>query len=203
MQIFLHLNDLPEGLTFPQGVAVDTEAMGLRIGRDRLCLVQLCGGDDACHLVRIASLPNPAPHLVRVLANPKVLKIFHFARFDVPLLEKTFGISIYPFYCTKLASKIARTYTYQHGLKELCKSLLQIDLSKEEQTSDWGNDTLSPEQQHYAANDVLYLHALKKKLDTILVRERKSEIFQAGLRALSEIIQIEKAGFDVEGLFRH
>ncbi|MDR2417303.1 MAG: ribonuclease H-like domain-containing protein [Holosporales bacterium] len=203
MQIVLHLNDLPEGLVFPHGVAVDTETMGLKIGRDRLCLVQLCGGDDVCHLVRIASTVALAPNLTHLLTDPAVLKIFHFARFDVSILEKTFQISILSFYCTKLASKIARTYTDRHGLKDLCKQLLQVDLSKEEQTSDWGNDTLTPEQQRYAANDVLYLHALKEHLDATLMREGKTKLFQASLRALAEMIQIEKAGFNVEDLFRH
>ncbi|MDR1267397.1 MAG: ribonuclease H-like domain-containing protein [Holosporales bacterium] len=203
MKVVLHKGDLPAGMEFPNGVAIDTEAMGLKIGRDRLCLVQLCGGDDVCHLVQIAPVPRAAPHLVRLLEDRTVLKIFHFARFDVALLEKTFPCTVRPFYCTKLASKLVRTYTDRHGLKELCKSLLQVDLSKEEQTSDWGSETLSPEQQRYAATDVLHLHALKKRLDAMMLREEKVELLQASFRGLAEILLLEQAGFEAESLFRH
>jgi ribonuclease D len=203
VQIVLHQGDIPDGLAFPKGVAIDTEAMGLKIGRDRLCLVQLCGGDNICHLVQIACSPSPAPHLTHLLADPQTLKIFHFARFDVLLLEKTFRTPVTPFYCTKLASKIVRTYTDQHGLKSLCRHLLKIETSKEEQTSDWGSETLSSEQQRYAAADVVHLHALKERLDAMLQREGKVALFQAGIRGLIEILHLESAGFDAEGLFRH
>ena len=161
MNIYLHENDIPEGVSFSGAIAVDTETTGLNLKRDRLCLVQLSGGDGNAHLIRFAKRSYEAPNLVALLGNPDLIKIFHFARFDVAVLFQHLNVWCEPLYCTKVASKIARTYTDKHGLKDLCRELLGKELSKAHQSSDWGADSLSPEQQTYAANDVLYLHELR------------------------------------------
>src|SRR5512138_1178466 len=165
MTITLHRGDLPADLSLGNVVAVDTETMGLNPHRDRLCLVQLSAGDGNAHLVQIARGPANAPRLAALLADPKVLKLFHFGRFDIAMLEHALGVRCEPVYCTKIAAKLVRTFTDRWGLKDLCKELLGVDLSKQQQTSDWGADTLSQEQLRYAAADVLYLHQLKEKLD--------------------------------------
>jgi ribonuclease D len=177
--IHLHEGDLPDGLDFGPIVAVDTEAMGLVSGRDRLCLVQLSAGDGTCHLVRIARGQAQAPRLKALLEDASALKLFHFARFDVALLQRALGARTAPLYCTKIASKLVRTYTDRHGLKELCRELLGIDIQKHQQTSDWGADRITEAQQIYAASDVLHLHALKAKLDEMLAREGRSELAAA------------------------
>jgi ribonuclease D len=175
----LHKNDLPAGLDFGTSVAVDTETMGLRPHRDRLCVVQLSAGDGTAHLVQFDGSDWSAPNLKALLANPSVLKIFHFARFDVAALRQYLGVTTAPIYCTKIASKLARTYTDRHGLKDLCNELLGVELSKHQQSSDWGAEKLTDQQRHYAASDVLHLHALKSKLDAMLQRERRAAVAEA------------------------
>jgi len=178
-RVHLHHGDLPEGLDLGPSVAIDSETMGLNPWRDRLCLVQLSGGDGVCHLVQFARGPISAPRLKALLADPKSLKLFHFARFDVAVFQHHLGIMTKPLYCTKAASKLVRTMTDKHGLKDLCKELLGVDLSKQQQTSDWGAETLSEEQKVYAASDVLHLHELKEKLDALLARENRQELARA------------------------
>ncbi|RZI47125.1 ribonuclease D [Candidatus Finniella inopinata] len=180
MKINLHTYDLPSDVTFTNSVAIDTEAMGLKNHRDRLCVVQLSAGDGECHLVHF---PEPhfdqSPNLKRVLADKNLVKIFHYARFDVAILKHTFQIPLENIYCTKIASRLVRTYTNRHGLKDLCKELLGVELSKQEQTSDWGSEVLTQEQLKYAATDVLHLHKLKAKLDAMLEREKRQSLAQA------------------------
>ncbi len=202
MAIFLHHGDLPASVSFRGSVAVDTETMGLNLNRDRLCLVQLSAGDGDAHLVRI--LPGtPAPNLVALLADPALLKIFHFARFDVAMLKKNLGVDCAPVYCTKIASKLCRTNTDRHGLKDLCRDLLGVELSKEQQTSDWGAPEPSAEQQHYAAADVLHLHALKDKLDALLAREGRAELAAACHTFLATRAALDLAGWDDVDVFAH
>lgn len=179
MNIHLHINDLPDDLDLGEIVAVDTETMGLKPSRDRLCLVQLSAGDGECHLVKITrDHDGHSPNLVRLLTNPDVLKIFHFARFDVAALMHHFSVMTFPIYCTKIASKLVRTYVDRHGLKDLCKDLLGIEVNKHEQLSDWGADTHSESQLNYAATDVLHLHKLKLILDGLLEREGRVDLAQ-------------------------
>jgi ribonuclease D len=177
MKVFLHTYDLPDTFIPSATIAFDTEAMGLKNHRDRLCVVQLSNGDGDCHLVHFPKRTfNQSPNLVKVLTNPEIVKIFHYARFDVALLMKSFGIKMDNLYCTKIASKLARTFTGKHSLKDLCKEFFNVELSKQEQTSDWGRAVLSPEQQQYAATDVLYLHDMKKILDDMLIREDRMDV---------------------------
>lgn len=177
MTIHLYQNDLPDSLQLGNVVAIDTETMGLKHGRDRLCLIQLSAGDGICHLVQIQKDNNKeAKNLKKILTDPTVTKLFHFARFDVAALYQHFQVLTHPIYCTKIASKLIRTYTDRHGLKDLCRELLGVEISKTEQTSYWGAETLREEQLKYAATDVLYLHALKDILDQRLNREGRTEI---------------------------
>lgn len=179
MNAFFHSYDLPDDF-LPQSVAIDTEAMGLKNYRDRLCLVQLCDDQGNVHLIHFPTPSfNNSPNLLKLLQDKNILKIFHYARFDVALLSYSFNIQINSIYCTKIASKLVRTYTNRHGLKDLCKELLGIELSKQEQTSDWGREKLTPSQKEYATSDVLYLHDLKNKLDSLLKREKREEIANA------------------------
>ncbi len=200
----LHINDLPPGLTFGDIVAIDSEAMGLHPHRDRLCLVQLSRGDGDCHMVHF---PPPgdysAPNLRAVLADPSVLKLFHFARFDLAVIEHYLGVTCAPVYCTKIASKLARTFTDRHGLKDLCRDLLGVDISKQQQSSDWGAAELSPEQQAYAASDVLHLHGIKKILDERLAREGRAEIAQACFDFLPHRARLDLAGWEEVDIFHH
>ena len=179
MAIKLYKNDLPDGLDLGPVVAIDTETMGLLPHRDRLCLVQLSSGDGDAHLVQIAKGQTSAPNLERMLADPAVIKLFHFARFDIAALQKTFGVVTAPVYCTKIASKLVRTFTDRHGLKYLLQELLGVDISKQQQTSDWGAETLTEAQMEYAASDVLHLHRLKEVLDARLAREGRTGLAQA------------------------
>jgi ribonuclease D len=179
-KMHLHHNDLPDGLLLGNLVAIDTETMGLRPHRDRLCLVQLSAGDGVCHLVQFAPGQYEQAHnLKALLGDSTITKLFHFARFDVMMLFHHFGVMATPLYCTKIASRLVRTYTDKHGLKELCKDLLKVEISKQEQTSDWGARELTQNQLKYAATDVLYLHTLKAKLDELLGRENKQELANA------------------------
>ena len=203
MAISLHRGDLPAALSFGPVVAVDTETMGLNPHRDRLCLVQLSAGDGNAHLVQIPRGPVQAPHLAALLADPQVLKLFHFGRFDIAVLEHALGIRCEPVYCTKIAAKLTRTFTDRFGLKDLCKELLGIELSKQQQTSDWGADTLSDEQLGYAAADVLHLHALKAKLDQLLAREGRSELALRAFQFLPTRARLDLAGWPEVDIFEH
>ncbi len=202
-KIKLHKGDLPAGLAFPRGVAIDTETMGLNPHRDRLCLVQLSGGDGTAHLVKFDGESYEAPRLKALLTDRKTLKIFHFARFDVAALEKYLGVETNPLYCTKIASKLARTYTDRHGLKDLAGELLGIELSKQQQSSDWGAPKLSENQLSYAANDVLHLHAIKTKLDEMLAREGREAFAAAAFDFLATRAKLDLAGFEEDDIFAH
>jgi ribonuclease D len=202
-KIHLHRGDLPEGLDLGPAVAVDSETMGLNPWRDRLCLVQLSKGDGVCHLVQFSKGKIAAPRLAGMLADRKVLKIFHFARFDVAMFQRNFGSPTQPIYCTKTASKLVRTMTDKHGLKDLCKELLGVDLSKQQQSSDWGAETLAEEQKVYAASDVLYLHQLKEKLDALLVREGRQELARACFDFIPHRAALDLAGWAETDIFAH
>ena len=203
MTIQLHHGDLPADVSFGATVAIDTETMGLNPHRDRLCLVQLSGGDGNAHLVKMARGPYKAPRLAALLADPKILKLFHFGRFDIAVLEHALGVKCEPVYCTKIAAKLTRTFTDRYGLKNLCQELLGVDLSKQQQTSDWGAETLTEEQLAYAASDVLYLHALKAKLDALLEREGRTELAQAAFRFLPTRARLDLAGWPEVDIFAH
>ncbi|RMF13060.1 MAG: ribonuclease D [Alphaproteobacteria bacterium] len=203
MAIHLHEGDLPEGMDFGDSVAVDTETMGLRPYRDRLCLVQLSAGDGDAHLVRFMPGEYHAPRLVALLEDPAVVKIFHYGRFDIAMLRRWLGARTAPVWCTKIASKLTRTYTDRHGLKDLCRHLLGIELSKEQQSSDWGAPVLAPEQQAYAAADVLYLHDLKARLEQLLEREGRSQLAQAAFDFLPWRAELDLLAGEEEDLFAH
>src|SRR5688572_21982582 len=192
MKIKLHKGDLPAGLELGPSVAIDTEALGLNPQRDRLCLVQLSAGDGVAHLVQFARDSYGAPNLVRLLEDPKVEKLFHFARFDLALMKRYLGVMARPIYCTRTASKLARTYTDKHGLKDLVKELLDVDLSKQQQSSDWGNENLTEQQLAYAANDVAYLHRLKAALDEMLHREGRMSLVQACFAFLPDRAELDQ-----------
>ena len=200
---FVHLTDLPPDIVWPDSVAVDVETMGLHPHRDRLCLVQLCiGSVGVCHLVQFHGVYN-APHLVSMLCNPNITKIFHFARFDLAVLKVYLGVDCTPIYCTKIASRLARTYTDRHGLKALCKDLLGVDISKHQQCSDWGATTLTDEQIKYAKQDVLYLHALKAYLDKLLEREDRKKFAQQCFTFLPTLVEMDLVGWSHEDIFDH
>jgi len=200
---YLHEGDLPDHVTFTGSVAVDSETMGLRLGRDPLCVVQLSAGDGDAHVVRLNRPGYDAPNLKRVLTNPDVLKIFHFGRFDIAMFALHLGVTTAPVYCTKIASKIARTYTDRHGLKDVSRELLGVDLSKAQQSSDWGAATLSPEQLAYAASDVLNLHRLRERLDSMLEREGRMELAQACFDFLPWRARLDLAGWEDVDIFAH
>jgi ribonuclease D len=202
MNIRLHRGDLPNLSHYQIGtVAVDTETMGLEPRRDRLCVVQLSPGDGSADVVQI--VPGAAPNLTRLLVDASILKIFHFARFDLVALQQGLGVMPSPVYCTKIASRIARTYTDKHGLKDLVRELLGIELSKQQQLSDWGADSLSDAQVAYAASDVLHLHALKQRLDAMLAREGRASLAEACFRFLPERARLDLAGWAAEDIFAH
>jgi len=201
--IKLHKNDLPEAVRFAGAVAVDTETLGLNPHRDRLCLVQLSAGDGTAHLVQLDGKNWSAPRLKALLADPAILKVFHFARFDLGVLRQYLGVMTGPVYCTKIASKLVRTYTDRHGLKDLCAELLGVDLSKVQQSSDWGAEALTDQQKHYAASDVLHLHALKARLDAMLQREGRREMAEACFRFLPHRVNLDLAGFEDMDIFAH
>ncbi|MDX1711448.1 MAG: ribonuclease D [Rhodovibrionaceae bacterium] len=208
MSINLYQNDLPEGLALGPEVAVDTETMGLNLKRDRLCLVQISAGDDSVHLIQFRpqadGLPDySAPNLRALMDDPAVTKIFHFARFDIAAIRRWIGVSPQPVYCTKVASKLVRTFTDRHGLKDLCGDLLGVTISKQQQSSDWGALELSEEQLRYAAADVLYLHRLRRALDTMLEREGRSEFAAACFEFLPKRAELDLAGWDEIDIFAH
>ena len=199
----LHRGDLPDKLDLGSTVAIDCETMGLNFHRDRLCLVQLSCGDGIAHMVQIAAGQNSAPNLCKLLANSKILKIFHFGRFDIAALLKTFGILTSPVYCTKIASKLVRTYTDRHGLKNLLQELLDIDISKHQQSSDWGSETLTDAQLEYAASDVLYLHRLKDELDLRLNREGRLDLAKSCFDFLPTRARLDLSGWPETDIFAH
>lgn len=201
--IKLHRYDLPESVRFSGSVAIDTETMGLQPHRDRLCLVQLSAGDGTAHLVQFPEPRFDAPNLRAMLADPSILKLFHFARFDVAVLKHALGVTVAPVYCTKIASRLTRTFTDKHGLKDLVKDLCDVDLSKQQQSSDWGAPELTPEQMRYAASDVLHLHAMKTKLDAMLAREGRTELAQACFDFLPHRAQLDLAGWPELDIFAH
>lgn len=203
MTITLHEGDLPDSAEFGDSVAIDTETLGLVPRRDRLCVVQLSRGDGTADLVRIARGQSRAPNLERLLSDPRITKLFHFARFDIAILLETFGVQTTPIYCTKVASKLARTYTDRHGLKDLVRELLGIDLSKQQQCSDWGASTLSDAQLSYAASDVLHLHALRERLDAMLRREGRLEIAEACFAFLPVRARLDLMGWEESDIFAH
>lgn len=203
MTIRLHKGDLPDGLDFGDSVAIDTETLGLNLKRDRLCLVQLSKGDGSAELVQIAPGQTSAPNLQKLLADPKVTKLFHFGRFDIAMMDNAFGTLTTPVYCTKIASKLARTYTDRHGLKDLTRELIGVDLSKQQQSSDWGADTLTEAQMAYAASDVLHLHALRAKLDEMLKREGRFDIAQACFKFLPHRAKLDLMGWAETDIFAH
>ena len=203
MTIRLHRGDLPDLKRYRGAVAIDTETMGLDPRRDRLCLVQLSPGDGSADVVQISLGQTDAPNLKRLLADPALLKIFHYARFDLGILQKTFGSMPAPVYCTKIASRLTRTYTDKHGLKDLARDLLGMDLSKQQQLSDWGAETLTDAQLAYAASDVLHLHALKEKLDVMLAREGRGDLAAACFRFLPDRVRLDLAGWAAEDIFAH
>lgn len=212
VSIELHKGDIPEGVRFGDCVAIDTETTGLHLNRDRLCLIQMSAGEGVCHLVHFpAGLRTAtgrggnydAPNLRALLTDETVTKLFHFARFDVAVLQRHLGVTCSPVYCTKIASKLIRTYTDRHGLKDLCSELLGVELAKEQQCSDWGADTLTDEQLKYAANDVLHLHRLRAKLNAMLVREGRADLADACFRFLADRVRLDLQGWENEDIFSH
>jgi len=203
MTTTLHKFDLPAGLSFGDSVAVDTESMGLNWDRDRLCLVQLSSGDGNAHLVQFPANSYDAPNLKKLLTDPKVTKLFHFARADLTTIKRYLGVMATPVYCTKIASVLVRTFTDRHGLKDLSRDLLGVDLSKEQQTSDWGAATLTQDQMTYAASDVLHLHKLKTKLDVMLAREGRTELARKIMDFLPVRSELDLAGWRDVDVFSH
>ena len=202
MQTHLYKNDLDDGIVFRGNVAIDTEAMGLDPARDRLCLIQIFDGETDCHMVQFENSNTESPNLIKLLNDENIQKIFHYARFDMAALRHALKIDVKNVYCTKIASKIARTYTNNHGLKDLCKELLGVEISKKQQSSDWGNSNLSKEQIAYAANDVIYLHQIKNRLDEMLVREDRQLLVDACLSFLPTRVELDLRGWEND-IFSH
>ena len=203
MPINLYRGDLPSGLNLGPVVAIDSETMGLKPQRDRLCLIQLSSGDGNAHLVQFERCNYTAPNLVKLLEDPDITKVFHYARFDVAIIKKYLKVRTTSIYCTKIASKLVRTYTDKHGLKDLCKELLNVDLSKQQQSSDWGAKNLTEEQKTYAASDVLYLHKIKDILDQRLLREERDELAAFCFEFLQTRANLDLIGFENEDIFSH
>ncbi|VAV99046.1 Ribonuclease D related protein [hydrothermal vent metagenome] len=203
MSIELHRGDLPDSVKFTGSVAIDTETMGLNPHRDRLCLIQLSSGDGNAHLVQIAQGQTKAPNLKALLEDHNLIKIFHFARFDVAVLNKYLGARVRPVYCTKIASRLVRTYTDRHGLKDLCRELIGVDISKKQQSSDWGADELSQDQLEYAASDVLYLHKLVGRLDVMLVRAGRRDLARSCFEFLPTRTDLDLLGWNDQDIFAH
>lgn len=203
MTIFFHKNDLPANVNFTKSVAIDTETMGLNILRDRLCLLQISGGDGNAHVVQFEQNNYNALNLKKILSDESIQKIFHFARFDLSAIKHYLNVEIKNIYCTKIASRLIRTYTDSHGLKSICEELLGVEISKKQQSSDWGNSEISEKQLEYAASDVLYLHALREKLTKMLIRENRFEIFQACVNFLPTRVELDLQGFPTIDIFTH
>ena len=203
MPINLYKGDLPSGLNLGPVVAIDSETMGLKPQRDRLCLIQLSSGDGNAHLIQFERCNYTAPNLVKLLEDPDITKVFHYARFDVAIIKKYLRAQTNSIYCTKIASKLVRTYTDKHGLKDLCKELLDLDLSKQQQSSDWGAKNLTEEQKRYAASDVLYLHKIKEILDQRLLREERDKLAAFCFEFLQTRANLDLIGFENEDIFSH
>ncbi len=203
MSVTLHRHDLPDGLTFEKSIAVDTETQGLSLVRDKLCLVQLSSGDGTAHIVQMDRASYDAPNLKAVLGDPSIEKIFHFARFDVAVIKRDLGVDMTPVFCTKIASGLVRTYTDRHGLKDLCRELISVELSKQQQSSDWASDTLTEAQLNYAASDVLYLHQLKTILTGRLIREKRMDIAKACFEFLPARADLDLLGWSEVDIFSH
>ena len=203
MTIFFHKNDLPANINFTKSVAIDTETMGLNIHRDRLCLLQISAGDGNAHLIQFEQNKYDAPNLKKILSDESIEKIFHFARFDLASIKHYLHVNIKNIYCTKIASRLIRTYTDSHGLKSICEELLGVEISKKQQSSDWGNGEISEKQIEYAASDVLYLHALKEKLNKMLIRENRFEIFQSCVNFLPTRVELDLQNFSSIDIFTH
>jgi len=203
MTIRLHRGDLPDLSRYKDSVAIDTETMGLNPHRDRLCVVQMSNGDGTADVIQIPKDHADAPNLKALLANPRIIKIFHFARFDLAALYNAFGVMPQPVYCTKIASRLSRTYTDRHGLKDLVREVLNIDLSKQQQSSDWGSASLSEAQLAYAASDVLHLHGLRERLDAMLAREGRTGLAQAWFDFLPPRAKLDLGGWEAEDIFAH
>lgn len=203
MSITVHKNDLPDNLEIKGSVAVDTETMGLNPKRDRLCLVQLSTGDGTAHIVQFDGTDYSAPNLKKLLTDPEVVKIFHFARFDVAVMKEYIGVDCAPVYCTKIASRLCRTYTERHGLKDICRELIGVSLDKQQQSSNWGAEKLSQEQLAYAASDVLYLHKLKEKLDAMLDANGRDGMAQACFQFLTVRAELDLSGWNDFDIFQH
>ncbi|MEP3248475.1 MAG: ribonuclease D [Sneathiella sp.] len=203
MAIYLHHGDLPSDVDLGDQIAIDSETMGLLPHRDRLCLVQLSSGDGDAHLVKFDGKSYEAPNLVRQLGDPERTKLFHFGRFDIAVLQKYLGVVCAPVYCTKIASRLVRTYTDRHGLKNLCQELLSVDISKQQQSSDWGAADLTKAQQEYAASDVLYLHQLREKLDIMLAREGRTQLAAECFKFLPVRAELDLIGWDETDIFAH
>lgn len=203
MTIYLHQGDLPDGLDLGKVVAIDTETQGLSLVRDRLCLAQLSAGDGDCHLVQFKAGEYDAPNMKALLADQSVTKLFHFGRFDIGMLEKHLGIRSNPVYCTKIAAKLVRTYTDRQGLAVLCREMLGVEISKQQQSSDWAASELTDAQKAYAASDVLHLHALKEKLDGMLNREGRMEMAQSCFKFLPERAALDIGGWEDMDIFAH
>ena len=202
-KIYLHNDDIPKNISLGNQIAIDTETLGLNPSRDRLCLVQINDGSECTHLIRVSSQINPAPNLIKILESKKIQKLFHFARFDVAVMTKSYGVTVNNIYCTKIASKIARTYTDKHSLKSLCDELLNISLSKEEQSSDWGAEKLTENQKKYAANDVIYLHKIKQALDSILERENRIDLAKSCFEFINTQVELDLRGWGNQNIFDH
>ena len=202
MKINLYRGDLPNNVKISDSIAIDSETMGLNPKRDKLCLVQISNGDGICHLIKIDLSNNKPENLIKVLKNNKIQKIFHYARFDIAVFKQNFKIRIKNIYCTKIASKLVRTYTDKHGYKDLCNELLNINISKTEQSSDWGGE-LTKEQQKYAATDVLYLHKIKDKLDSMLLREKRSKLAKACFDFIQYRTDLDINGWSEQDIFKH
>ena len=198
-----HRNDLPAAAWFGEAVAIDTETLGLAVGRDRLCVVQVSRGDGTADIVQVAPGQRSAPYLEKLLADPTVVKLFHYGRFDMAVLHHAFGVMAAPVYCTKIASRLARTFTDRHGLRDLCKDVLNVDISKQQQSSDWGAANLTDQQLQYAATDVLHLHALRAKLDAMLAREGRTGLASACFDFLPTRVLLDLAGWAEQDIFAH
>jgi len=203
MKIKIYNNDIPANLKIGSSIAIDTEAMGLNHSRDRLCLIQISNGDGTCYLIKINNVLKKPVNLIKLLKDKKILKIFHYARFDVGILNYTYGIKVKNIYCTKIASKLARTFTDKHGYKDLCKNLLNEHILKEEQTSDWGAEKLTLSQQKYAATDVLFLHKLRIKLNEILIRENRIKLAQECFNFMEYRVMLDLSGWSDLDIFKH
>ena len=203
MTVRLHRGDLPDLTRYSGSVAIDTETMGLNPHRDRLCVVQLSSGDGSADVVQVPKGHADAPHLKALLADPAITKIFHYGRFDIAVLYQAFGVMPQPVYCTKIASRLTRTYTDRHGLKDLVRELLNVDLSKQQQSSDWGSEQLTEAQLAYAASDVLHLHGLRERLDAMLAREGRTQLAQACFDFLPTRAKLDLQGWELEDIFAH